>query len=775
MLQFATAALALASATSPDLQAPSIPSVSIAELLTEPLVKVQENGETWVRNRHTRICFEDGACVVHPVFGPDAAREWPVRFELGSVRRGTTEIDVAPLGSSTVEEGRVVQPRGGLTGVYHLRLDEIEQTFVFDDLPGDGDLVLTIDVETDLSAIEGQEITFQHDHLGGVTYGRAFAVDGAGRRTEIERAFDGSSIRLVVPEAFLATATLPLTVDPPISTFLSGPITGDATSPDITYSGLAERYFVCWEEITSSLNSDVYLTSFSRAGNGGTVRAIEMGSLVWQAPRLAYIPGGNRLLVVAQVRGPVEPTDKTIRGQLADSVTGVTLGSSFLISNSDASPRFDPDVGGTNRTAPTSNHFLVVWSRTGSTGTVNLVGRVIDWTGAPVTGVQTISSAFGVEAVQAAVSESHGDSTLFGDLWTVAWIRDDDGDGRGEVWARRIAWNGNLGLGAGNFVVDTWDDCSHPSVTSRLDEPVFGDRPSIVAYERRNDFAGVLNSNIYAAVVIDGVAYTSSPISTVRQDLLAPLFDQMAPSIATDGSGFLLTYVNDGLTRDTFMLSGHVARTATGAFVALAERGSRVSSPGGQDVQCRVATIQDGDSSSVLDDGACVWLELLPGGTIGFIRGSTLDIATLGTPTDRAVGLQYCDATPNDTGQSSWLAIFGNQSRFTIHEAVCVNVTPNAFGYLLCADLFGNVNMPGGSAGRLCISGNIGRYVTAIQSSGSAGRLETNILPLFLPQPTGPVSAAPGDTWFFQYWHRDVAGGAPTSNFSNACSMYFVP
>ena len=77
MLQFATAALALVSATSPDLQAPSIQSLSLANLLTEPLVDVHEDGETWVRNRHTRVCFQDGACVVHPVFGPDAAREWP--------------------------------------------------------------------------------------------------------------------------------------------------------------------------------------------------------------------------------------------------------------------------------------------------------------------------------------------------------------------------------------------------------------------------------------------------------------------------------------------------------------------------------------------------------------------------------------------------------------------------------------------------------------------------------------------------------------------------
>ena len=37
-----------------------------------------------------------------------------------------------------------------------------------------------------------------------------------------------------------------------------------------------------------------------------------------------------------------------------------------------------------------------------------------------------------------------------------------------------------------------------------------------------------------------------------------------------------------------------------------------------------------------------------------------------------------------------------------------------------------------------------------------------------LPQPSGSVAALAGETWNFQAWFRDVAGGAATSNFSDA-------
>jgi hypothetical protein len=84
------------------------------------------------------------------------------------------------------------------------------------------------------------------------------------------------------------------------------------------------------------------------------------------------------------------------------------------------------------------------------------------------------------------------------------------------------------------------------------------------------------------------------------------------------------------------------------------------------------------------------------------------------------------------------------------------------------------VNMAGGGLGRLCVAG-AGRYVNAVQNSGTSRTYSTNINPLNIPQPTGYVSSVAGETWHFQYWHRDTSGGGSTQNFSNACSVTFAP
>ncbi|MEM9798754.1 MAG: hypothetical protein AAGA20_00425, partial [Planctomycetota bacterium] len=317
---------------------PTLPPLRIAELMTSPLVDVDVSGEVWVRNRASRVCFADGAAIVHPIFGADAAREWPVRFTLQSVVHGRTAISINPIGEAIARESTVELQRTGLVDVYHLRLDDIEQTFVFDELPGSGDLVLTIDVETDLDAVDGDVISFAHPTRGEVRYGRAFAYDAEGRRIEIERTLDGRSIRLVVPADFVAGATLPLTVDPPISTFTSTPTTVRAKSPDITYCGSAQRYFVCWEEETSSTNSDVFVTSFDRAGNGGGLAVAESGNASWTTPRIAYSAASDRLLVVADASIVVIFPDNAIAGRLFDPSTLTAVGASFPI----GSGGFDP-------------------------------------------------------------------------------------------------------------------------------------------------------------------------------------------------------------------------------------------------------------------------------------------------------------------------------------------------------------------------------------------------------------------------------------------------
>ena len=97
----------------------------------------------------------------------------------------------------------------------------------------------------------------------------------------------------------------------------------------------------------------------------------------------------------------------------------------------------------------------------------------------------------------------------------------------------------------------------------------------------------------------------------------------------------------------------------------------------------------------------------------------------------------------------------------------------NVFGFFVASnDVSGGV-IPSGSSGSLCLGGAIGRYANAVLSSGPSGEFSFTLLPSQIARPSGPVAAQPGETWYFQAWHRDTVNGAQTSNFTNAVGITF--
>ncbi|MEM7264209.1 MAG: hypothetical protein AAF488_19645, partial [Planctomycetota bacterium] len=73
--------------------------------------------------------------------------------------------------------------------------------------------------------------------------------------------------------------------------------------------------------------------------------------------------------------------------------------------------------------------------------------------------------------------------------------------------------------------------------------------------------------------------------------------------------------------------------------------------------------------------------------------------------------------------------------------------------------------------GILCLSGNIGRFTSQVQSTGIFGTFQINVDLSALPV-GGGTPVAPGDTWNFQCWFRDANPG-PTSNFTDALKLTF--
>jgi hypothetical protein len=108
---------------------------------------------------------------------------------------------------------------------YDVRPEGVEQTFVFGKLPAKGDLVIRGALDTALRGVPQDArhgaLRF-HDHTGRavVEYGAATVFDASGASLPLTTAFDGTHIELRVPGDWLATAALPITVDPLLQNLL---------------------------------------------------------------------------------------------------------------------------------------------------------------------------------------------------------------------------------------------------------------------------------------------------------------------------------------------------------------------------------------------------------------------------------------------------------------------------------------------------------------------------------------------------------------------------
>ena len=92
-------------------------------------------------------------------------------------------------------------------------------------------------------------------------------------------------------------------------------------------------------------------------------------------------------------------------------------------------------------------------------------------------------------------------------------------------------------------------------------------------------------------------------------------------------------------------------------------------------------------------------------------------------------------------------------------------------GYFLVSGSAGFVPFPGGSQGNLCLGGKIGRFVSQVGVVDAAGRFSIEVDTSWLP--TLRVAIQPGDSWYFQAWHKDQ-NPQPTSNFTDAVSIKYL-
>ena len=136
------------------------------------------------------------------------------------------------------------------------------------------------------------------------------------------------------------------------------------------------------------------------------------------------------------------------------------------------------------------------------------------------------------------------------------------------------------------------------------------------------------------------------------------------------------------------------------------------------------------------------------------------------------IGTNYCGpANLNSSGMSGVISGFGSTSVGDNDVELTGSQLPaSQFAMFVVSQTQGFINPPG-SQGNLCLAGNIGRYKTQIQNSGSGGTV--SIMADMTNVPVNPpVAAQPGETWNFSLWFRDNNPSA-TSNFTDGLSVTF--
>lgn len=141
-----------------------------------------------------------------------------------------------------------------------------------------------------------------------------------------------------------------------------------------------------------------------------------------------------------------------------------------------------------------------------------------------------------------------------------------------------------------------------------------------------------------------------------------------------------------------------------------------------------------------------------------------------------ALGVDYCEAAANSTGQSARLRVEG--SPFAANNDVTLRadrLPPGQFGIFLVSPDRGFVPNPGNSSGNLCLGAPLGRFLGPGQvvAASAAGEFSISIDLTALPIGSTPVMADAGDTFSFTAWYRDNFIGIPTSNFTSATSVTF--
>ncbi|MEZ5963161.1 MAG: hypothetical protein R3F56_04865 [Planctomycetota bacterium] len=481
------------------------------------------DGRIWARGATYKASFGEEGFVYVPAFGSRAPRNFPVHFELRSVRAGGHDVPFATAAQPRREGTRVTLDRGAVREVYDLQAGAIEQTFVVEAGPGDVEVELAVD--TELVGQPGADggVQFAHE-LGRVRYGTAYLVSPT-RKAPITTVLGARTLTLRVPAGLRGTG--PVVIDPILTTeTVAGTGVNDCSNPDVAYDASTDRYAVTWEYAFSATDTDVYVELRNGDGSAvpGSQAAIDLSTYRHQRPRIANLATFDRFLVVTErlVVGGVA-SQWSVWGRTYDAVLPVTTGAQFQI-NDPALPgdHREPDVGGDSGSGAA---WTVVWSYTRTVSDFGIYSQQ----------VRDNSTLYGTRQSYGAgthprISRTNGNGTASLPRWMVVFSAR-IGNNSSDIFGCAVGLSGNRLIG--NYVDGSpIGEDFYPEVSSPLEG---GSAPTfMVTYWRQ--------SGALMGTTIDSTLHTVIPPTDLTQTFG---FNGLLPRVESDGCRFALTYTEN--------------------------------------------------------------------------------------------------------------------------------------------------------------------------------------------------------------------------------------
>lgn len=719
---------------------------------------------TWIRGRSYKARVAPGGFRYIPFLGSSAPRNHPLDMRLRSARIGGNELLLTDEASVTREGDRFVLDRGPVDVLYDVALESVEQSFLLDVAGASDDLVLEIDVSTDLTgaaAANGHQFRCPR---GGVDYSAAIVLDGAGRSASIPSVLEGDTMRLTVPAHFLAAAEGPVLVDPVFQTFTVDDFSEDLSRPDVVFDQLEIENTYVYMEKFSGADFDVFTRTMDAISNG-LVSGNYFDSSDAQVldPKIATCSAAQSNLVVATRLFPDGSTE--ILGRLLLGVTN-TFGSELMIASGDPTEQLSgPDVGGNTDPSTGTPRYLVAWTRTVIGGSEIVQFRTVSSNSA----LGVVSNTFGPQgSSNLSVAVSKDTSHYVGaDRWSMAWVSRPDPASPWRIALMQLDPDGSVALGIG--LSPALGSIPYDLDVSNMLLDSAGQPNYLVSYDQGSLFTpsakrllqcrgkDVVQEHSLSALEhgLDDRPVTGMRLGTAWTPNIEPAFivayEELEPQV-----GWSARYTT---------LHMNVPGT-----LAVAERRRILgTTPGGTGSAPAIATRAASPSIDYGDFGVVAWTTVSAVNATTDIAGAVLDFNL-----QLSSGNQYCYGSPNSTDQRGFLQLQGDRSTNTSKVLTGVGLPPGVFGFFIMGRGSDELPGAGGSAGTLCIGGaEIGRDTQFVLQANPGGGILRVLDPAHLITSTGTQAAMSGERWNFQFWHRDVAGGTATSNFTNAVALTF--